>query len=383
LKFGWKARPSAPGKSHSNEHVNDEAEKSPKPSAPNPKKRRITIWIVVAVGGACVYFALSRHPRQVIITGIVTTDEVIASSEIQGRLAELKVKQGDEVKRGQLLAEIQPKEWEADMAYYAGSQLQSASQVTQAQADLAYQEATTSNQIREAEANLASAQAQIVQAKADLENARLTFTREEQLYHEGAEPVQAYDQARTANDAAKARVESLEQQAQSTRAAVDLARASSALIGSRQAGLEASTNQLAAMTAQKNRAQIRLDYTRITAPIDGVVDQRAALQGEVVNSGQPIVTLINPDDLWVRADIEEGYIDRIKLGQKVSVRLPSGAMREGTVFFRGVDADFATQRDVSRTKRDIKTFEIRVRCDNQDRALAVGMSAYVTLPLPP
>ena len=59
------------------------------------------------------------------------------------------------------------------------------------------------------------------------------------------------------------------------------------------------------------------------------------------------------------------------------MRLPSGAEREGTVFYRGVDADYATQRDVSRTKRDIKTFEIRLRCDNADRSLAVGMTAYV------
>jgi len=339
--------------------------------------------IVVLAVGACVFFALTRHPRQVIITGILTTDEVIASSEIQGRLARLKVNQGDEVKRGQLLAEIQPKEWEADMAYYAGSQLQSAAQVTQAQGDLAYQEATTSNQVREAEANLAAARAQIVQAKADLENTGLTYTREERLYHQGAEPIQAYDQARTANDGAKARVESLEQQAQSADAAVELARASGELIAVRRAALQASKNQLAAMTAQTERAKVRLDYTQIEAPIDAIVDQRAALEGEVVNPGQPIVTLINPDNLWVRVDIEEGFIDRIKLGQKLEVRLPSGARREGTVFFRGVDADYATQRDVSRTKRDIKTFEIRLRCDNQDRALAVGMSAYVTLPLAP
>ena len=50
-------------------------------------------------------------------------------------------------------------------------------------------------------------------------------------------------------------------------------------------------------------------------------------------------------------------------------------------FYRGVDADYATQRDVSRTKRDIKTFEIRLRCDNEDRSLAVGMTAYVLLTL--
>jgi len=111
------------------------------------------------------------------------------------------------------------------------------------------------------------------------------------------------------------------------------------------------------------------------------VDTRAALQGEVVNPGQAIVTLINQDDLWVRADVEETYVDQIHLGDKLQVKLPSGVTREGAVFYRKVDADYATQRDVSRTKRDIKTFEIRLRCDNLDRSLAVGMTAYVALPL--
>ena len=77
--------------------------------------------------------------------------------------------------------------------------------------------------------------------------------------------------------------------------------------------------------------------------------------------------------------VEETYVDRVRIGDGLTVRLPSGAEREGTVFHRGVDAGFATQRDVSRTKRDIRTFEIRLRVDNRDRALAVGMTAYVLL----
>ena len=63
------------------------------------------------------------------------------------------------------------------------------------------------------------------------------------------------------------------------------------------------------------------------------------------------------------------------------MRLPSGVERQGTVFYRGADAAFATQRDVSRTKRDIKTFEIRLRLDNKDRRLAVGMTTYIELPV--
>jgi HlyD family secretion protein len=71
----------------------------------------------------------------------------------------------------------------------------------------------------------------------------------------------------------------------------------------------------------------------------------------------------------------------VRLGDRLTVRLPSGAERQGTVFYRAADANFATQRDVSRTKRDVKTFEIRLRVDNHDRRLAVGMTAYVLLPL--
>jgi HlyD family secretion protein len=126
---------------------------------------------------------------------------------------------------------------------------------------------------------------------------------------------------------------------------------------------------------------VRLAYTEIHSPIDGIVDVRAAHPGEVVTPGQPVVTVINPDNLWVRVDVEETYIERAKIGATLTVRLPSGEEREGTVFYRSADAGFATQRDVSRTKRDIKTFEVRLRLDNTDRRLAVGMTTYVVLPI--
>ncbi len=344
-------------------------------------KRRIIFVIIIAVVAGAIYFALTRKPREIILTGIVATDQVIVGSEIQGRVEKMLVKQGDTVKQGDLLALIQPKEWQADLAFYANSVEQSASQVTQAEADLRLQEAQTSNQIAQAEANLGSSKAQSAQASADLENAQLTFKRVEDLFRKGVEAAQTFDQARTAYQGAKAHLESLQDQARSAESALAIAVANGEQIAVRRAMLEASVHQLAAVRAQKDKAKVRLDYSEIRAPVDGIVDVRGALPGEVVNTSQGIVTLINPDDLWVRIDVEETYIEQIRLGDKMKVRLPSGAEREGTVFFRGVDADFATQRDVSRTKRDIKTFEVRLRCDNSDRRLAVGMTAQVPLPL--
>jgi HlyD family secretion protein len=345
-------------------------------------KRKLLLGLgVLALLGAALFFGALRPAQEVVLTGIVTTDEVIVSSEVQGRLQRLLVNQGDPVKTNQLLAFIQPQEWEADLAYYAHSERQSVAQEAQAAADLKFQESQTTNQIGQAEANLAATEAQVVQAQADLEIARLNLQRAEDLYKQRIESVQTYDQARTTSDAAKARVDSLQKQVQAARAAVALARDNAEQVAVRRAALEASAHQVAAAGAQKEKAQVRLGYTEVRAPADGVVNVRAALQGEIVTPGQAIVTLVDPDNLWVRVDVEETYIDRVRLGDKLTVRLPSGARREGTVFFRGLDADYATQRDVSRTKRDIKTFEIRLRCDNHDRGLALGMTAYVVLPL--
>jgi HlyD family secretion protein len=345
-------------------------------------RRSLPLCIVLAaVGAGALYYAVGSRARDLVLTGIVTTDDVIVSSEVQGRLQELLAKEGDAVTQGQILGRIRPQEWKADVAFYSDSEQQSAAQVVEAEANLRFQDAQTNNQTRQAEANLAAAQAQVAQALADAENARLVFEREQAMYRQGVEAAQAFDQARTAHAAATAHVEALRKQEQAAEAAVALAKGNADQVAARRAALDANVHQLAAMGAQKEKARVHLDYTEIRAPIDGIVDVRAALQGEVVSAGKAIVTLINPDDLWVRADVEESYIDSLHLGDTLTVRLPSGAEREGTVFYRGVDADYATQRDVSRTKRDIKTFEIRLRCDNTDRGLAVGMTAYVVVPL--
>jgi HlyD family secretion protein len=253
--------------------------------------------------------------------------------------------------------------------------------VAESAAALRYQERQVTDQIRQAEANLAATEAQQMAARAELENAKVSFNRAEKMLKQGVVAEQELDSARTAYQVAQSKIDSLAKQIDAQHAAVELARSNADQVSVRRSQLQATQKQQAAVAAQRQQAGVRLGYTELRAPIDGIVDVRAARIGEVVTPGQPVVTLINPDDLWVRANVEETYIDRVRVGDKLKVRLPSGDVREGTVFYRGVEAAFATQRDVSRTKRDIKTFEIRLRVDNTDRRLAVGMTAYVELPV--
>ena len=147
-------------------------------------KKRWSLILLAAVllGAAAAYYVIRSTRHVLVLTGIVTTDEVTVSSEIQGRLQELLVNQGDTVQQGQLLARIQPQEWKAEAAFYANTELQSAAQVAQAEADLKYQEAQASNQVLQAEANLASARDQVTQAEADLENAQTNYGRFKGLY---------------------------------------------------------------------------------------------------------------------------------------------------------------------------------------------------------
>src|SRR2546422_6448967 len=272
-------------------------------------------------------------------------------------------------------------ELQAERAYHEHNVASIASQVGQNEAQLRYDQRQTEDRIQQAEANVQAAIAQQAEAAAALENARITLDRTQRLAEQGVAPAQQLDQARTAYDAAKARVDTMAQQVESARAAVALARANSEQISASQSRVRSTEQQRQAAAAQRAQVDVRLSYSEVHAPMDGIVDVRAAREGEVIVPGQAIVTLINPDDLWVRADVEETYIDRIRLGDQFKVRLPSGEERTGTVFYRAADAGFATQRDVSRIKRDIKTFEIRLRVDNKDRHLAVGMTIYVDLPL--
>jgi HlyD family secretion protein len=343
--------------------------------------RPLLILAVLIAGGYGAYAYVNRPPTSLTLTGVVTTNDVIVSPQIAGQIARLLVKEGDQVKKDQLIAVLMPDELKADTAYYSQNVEGMSSQVRESETALRLQERQLSDQIAQAESTLAATQDQAKAAASDLENARATYIRTQNLSQQNVVSPQELDQARTASNGAQAKLDSLNRQVEAQRATVALARTNAEEVALRRNQVQTSEHRQAAAAAQRAKADVRLQYTEVKAPLDSVVDTRAVREGEYVNPGQPILTLINPDDLWIRVDVEESYIDRVRVGDKLPVVLPSGAERDGAVIYRGVDASFATQRDVSRTKRDIKTFEVRLRVDNTDRRLAVGMTAYVMLPL--
>jgi HlyD family secretion protein len=299
---------------------------------------------------------------------------------VSGRLLRLLVDEGTEVKAGQLIAEIDPSELQSVRNAAAANIRTLEARLRMANASHTMSEAQTSAGVEQAAAGLTVAQAQLEQARATLALNETTFKRNESLFQSGVIAAQERDVARATLEASQANVRALEQQIAAQRAQLAVAQANRGQTAVQQEDVAATRAQLAQASAQKEQTETQLSYTKVYAPSNGIVSVRVARQGEVVQAGAPIVTLIDIDHLWVQTDVEESLIDSIRFGQKLNVQLPSGNRIEGTVFFKGVENNFATQRDVSRTKRDVKTFSIKVAVPNPERRLYAGMTATVLLP---
>jgi HlyD family secretion protein len=198
-----------------------------------------------------------------------------------------------------------------------------------------------------------------------------------ELAKSGVASEQEKVQAEANLKAQQANVQALRDQVNATQADLNAAVARTHQANAAQSTVASTRGQLANAEAQLKEAEVRLGYTKIYAPVAGTVSVRAAREGEVLNPGSPIVTIVDLSDTWARAAIPENYADHIGLGDTLRVRLPGGTVTSGKVFFKAAEADYATQRDVSRRKRDIKTIVLKVRLDNPKGAYVPGMTAEV------
>jgi HlyD family secretion protein len=327
-----------------------------------------------------IYVVTTPSSTQQQLTGIVTGTDEIVSPLVTGRLVKLLVDEGSEVKAGQLIAEIDPTELKAARDAAAANIQTLQARVEQSSRTLAMNDEQTAASVSQAQASVTAAKAQLEQAQANLALNEVTYKRDDGLFKAGVIAAQERDTSEDNWKASQANVMALEDQVKASEAQLAVAQANRMQLQVQQADIQATRAQVAQSVAQKDQAQTQLSYTEVYAPISGIVSVRVARQGEVVQAGGPIVTVVDIDHLWVQADVEENLIDSIQFNQKLEVRLPSGDEIEGTVFFKGVENDYATQRDVSRTKRDIKTFEIKAAIPNEGRRLFTGMTAYVLLP---
>jgi HlyD family secretion protein len=345
------------------------------------KGRRFGVFLLIMLAAAIGYYLLSTDRNKgLVLIGTVDANQVIVSSKIQGRIEKLAVDEGTPVKEGDLIAVLDSAELEAQKRAAENAISSLRSQVTGTRATEMMTRGSTSSDVLNARARVQSVKSQLVMSQANLEQVSADTERTVSLAEQGVASKQDRDRAVAALKSATANVQSLSDQVRAAEADLASAEARTHQTRAAESTVASTRAQMLSAQAQFAEAETRLGYTRIVAPITGVVSLRAARQGEVVNPGVPIVTLVDLNDTWVRAAVPETYAEKIALGDTLQVRMPGGSVVAGKVIFKNTEGDFATQRDVSRSKRDIKTVALKLRIDNQGMKYATGMTAEVLVP---
>jgi len=364
---------------------------------------------VLVAGGFLVWWFLIRQPpvphNIIVLSGRIEGDDSTVATKTAGRIREIRVREGDVVKAGDVIALL-----DADQASAREQQARSASQeaavrVTRSQqqisvlqeqlkqANLSVDQARedAEGRVHQAEAQVATAEANLAQAQAGYDQARYDVERFTKLARSGDVSDRQREQARTAAESQAAIVESAKRQLAAAHAALTTARANlknppikSSAAAAIQKQIDQAQSDVAAAQAdaERSRAQVteataNVSDLTVLAPFDGTIATRVAEPGEVVSPGAAIVTMIDLNKIYLRGFVPEGDIGRVKLGQPARIYLDSSPKTpiDATVSRIDPESSFTPENTYFRDERVKQVVGVKLLITHPSGAAKPGMPA--------
>jgi HlyD family secretion protein len=379
-------------------------------------KKILPILILIAAIGGGIWWWRDAHAtdgNRILVSGNLELTLVDMSFQIAGRMTELYVREGDWVKQDEVIARLDPLQFQQQRLRDQAAVVSAEWNYRQGMTSIAFQRATLESDVAARRAQVNESQAKLDEllngsrkqdiqqaasavndARAQLEFARLDWARMQQLYKTEDISKQQYDQSRTKFDSATAMLHQAQEklalvqegprveEIAAARAAVATAQATLKTaeanrleLQRREEDLKARNAEIERSRAQEGISQSQLDYTVIATPIDGVVLVKSAEAGEVVAAGTTVVTIGDLNRPWLRAYVNETDLGRVKLGQKVKLTTDSykGKVYWGTVSFIASEAEFTPKQIQTKEERVKLVYRIKVDVDNSSHDLKNNM----------
>ena len=312
--------------------------------------------MLVIAGAVAGIFYFKNHQIQdlnrIRVSGNIEITDVEASFKIPGRVEERPVAEGQMIKAGQVVARLDDKDLKLEIA-------QRQAQVAAARAVLT--ELNTGSRPEE----IAQAEAALERAQADGSRARIEFERQKKLYEREVISTREFDQAKTAFEAAEARIREAKE-------FLTLVRK-----GPRQEKIDQARATLEQARQALGLAETRMSYATLLSPISGMVLSENVESGEFVSPGTPVISVGDLSRVYLRAYINETDLGRVKVGQKVRVTTDTfpGKTYEGKISFIAPQAEF-TPKNIQTQKERVKlVYRIKVDIPNPNMELKPGMPA--------
>ncbi len=324
-------------------------------------KRVIPLLLLLAMGGAVVYF----HPQWfrmpvdeniLKLSGNIEAHESLVSFKVSGRIIDLPVDEGMTMKAGEFLARLDSDDYRQQVA-----EDESAIRVRNRQLALGLAGSRTQD--------IEAAKLAVFDAQADLEQKKKDFARYQALYEKDEIPGQTRDLAATNVTRAQSTYDRAQQIYNEL------------VEGTRKEELAVEHSNVHQADQNVQMSRIRLSYTVLRAPFNGVVLVRQAELGEVVSPGTPIVTLADLDHLWVRVYVPETDLGKVHWGQAVNVHTDSfpDKIYPGRVSFISSEAEFTPKSVQTEKERVTLVYRVKVDLENPRNELKPGMPADVDI----
>ena len=321
------------------------------------KKLIIPLLLIAGLGGWWGFKAKDRDDgKNLVLHGNVDIREVTLGFRVAGRIASLSCDEGDAVKAGDVIAQLDDEPYRRAIAEIAG-------QVATAKARAQMVESGYRPQ------ETAQARAVVREREVAFNNARRLFDRQEQLLDTKAVSIQDRDDAEARYREAEARLKSAHEQLTLLES------------GFRTEEIAQAKGDLARVEGALKIAELNAEDTVLKAPSNGVILTRAQEAGAIVAAGTPVLTLSLKQPIWVRAYIHEPDLGRIHPGSKVEVFTDSRPNQPyaGTVGFISPRAEF-TPKSVETTKlRTLLVYRLRITVSNPNDELRQGMPVTVRI----
>jgi membrane fusion protein (multidrug efflux system) len=311
-------------------------------------------------------------------------DLISVSPTVQGKILQLPIEEGETVSRGQLIAQLRPEDYQAQVDVAAGTVQAIEGELRKAEADFALVGERTEKEVSRAGASLAAAEARLGEAEARWRQASEDFQRVSKLYQDKTVSPSEMDRVRAAYELARAGVQVAKEEIKENQAKLQVARANTAEVSLKKEQIESLKGRLKEAQASLSAAQLKLDHTTVTSPIDGVVARKIAHISEVVKSGQTVAVLVDLNKVWVEANLEETKLQHVRLGQQVDLEVDAypGTRFRGKVVTIGATAvsEFALipeNRSSGNFTKVTQRIPIKIEVLDPARPLRPGMMVTV------